>query len=343
MTERVAADAGMRAADAAALENVAARRRLTQSGPAARFWRSQSWHVGLLILIAVLTVSTWLYAPRFLSPFNVATVLASNTYIGIAAIGMTMLIIIRQIDVSVGAIIGVAAIVAGLLAKAGYPLWISWTAPILVGVVLSSINGVITTFGRVPSIVVTLGMLSILRGGTASITNGAFITNLPPDYMIAHLKLWGINFSFILLVVLTGITAWWMRYTRFGRSIYAVGSNPAAARAIGIDERFVTLAVFAIHGAFAGLAGVLYGTQTQTLAQVVPANVELGVIAAAVIGGVSIAGGVGSVVGATLATLLFAALASALIFLSVSAFWLKAFQGGLILATLLFEYLRRKD
>lgn len=324
-------------------EVAATRGGIRQSGFAARLWRSQSWHVGLLILLVVLTVATWLYAPRFLSPFNVATVLASNTYIGIAALGMTLLIIIRHIDVSVGAIIGVSAIVACALAKAGYPLWISWTAPVLVGVFLSSINGALTTFGGVPSIVVTLGMLSILKGGTVSITNGTFITTLPPDFMIAHMKIWGINFSFLMLLALTAVTAWWMRYTRFGRSIYAVGSNPAAARAIGISERFVTLSVFAIHGAFAGVAGLLYGTQTQTLATIVPANVELGVIAAAVIGGVSIAGGVGSVVGATLATLLFAALASALIFLSVSAFWLKAFQGGLILATLLFEYLRRKD
>lgn len=310
---------------------------------AARLWRDHSWHAGLLILLVLLTAGTYLYNPRFLSPFNIATVLASNTYIGIAAIGMSMLIIIRQIDVSVGGIIGVAAIVACVLVKAGLPIWVCWLAPVFVGVALSLVNGLLVTLGGVPSIVATLGMLSILRGGTVFFTNGDFIIALPPEFMLARMKFAGVNVSFLILVALALGTAWWMRFTRFGRSIYAVGSSAAAARAVGISEFRVTLGVFALHGAFAGLAGLLYGTQTQSLAAVIPANVELNVIAAAVIGGVSIAGGVGSVIGATLATLLFAALSSALIFLSVSAFWLKAFQGGLILTTLMFEVLRRKE
>lgn len=307
-----------------------------------RFLRHQGWHMGLVVLLVLLTVSTYLYAPRFLSPFNVASVLASNTYVGIAALGMTILIIIRHIDVSVGALIGVSGIVGAILAKSGYPIWICWLIPILVSTGLSLINGLIVTYGRVPSIVATLGMLSILRGGVVSLTNGDFIVALPPEFMLAHLKVGGVNVSFLLLIALTAVTAWWMRYTRYGRSIYAVGSNASAARSVGISENFVTLSAFAIHGAFAGLAGLLYGTQTQSLAAVVPLNIELGIIAAAVIGGVSIAGGVGSVIGSTLATFLFAALSSALIFLSISPFWLKAFQGGLILTTLLFEYLREE-
>ena len=144
------------------------------------------------------------------------------------------------------------------------------------------------------------------------------------------------------MVVLTVLAALWMRYSAFGRSLYAIGGNAEAALATGIPVERRTVAVFIIHGAFAGLATILFATQLQVIQSTVPPNLELTVITAAVIGGVSILGGSGTVIGSTLATILFATIGSALIFVNVSAYWLRAVIGLLILATVLADMLRRR-
>jgi ribose/xylose/arabinose/galactoside ABC-type transport system permease subunit len=134
-----------------------------------------------------------------------------------------------------------------------------------------------------------------------------------------------------------------MRYTATGRSIYAIGGNAEAARAAGINIERRTVLVFMIHGAFAGLATILFATQLKIIQSTVPPNLELTVITAAVIGGVSILGGTGTVVGATLAAILFSAIGSALIFINVSAYWLRAVIGLLILTTVLIDMARRTN
>ena len=149
-------------------------------------------------------------------------------------------------------------------------------------------------------------MLSILRGGLISVTGGTWITNLPPDFLLAQKRLFGMPVPVCLMVVLTVLAALWMRYSAFGRSLYAIGGNAEAARAAGIPAERRTVAVFVIHGAFAGLATILFATQLQVIQSTVPPNLELTVITAAVIGGVSILGGTGTVIGSTLAAILFA-------------------------------------
>jgi ribose/xylose/arabinose/galactoside ABC-type transport system permease subunit len=133
-----------------------------------------------------------------------------------------------------------------------------------------------------------------------------------------------------------------MAHFRFGRTIYAIGSNPEAARAIGISVERTTVGVFALHGLFAGISAVLFATQLTTIQSTVPPNLELVIITACVIGGVSILGGVGTVIGAALATIFFATITSAMIFTNVSAYWLRAVIGGLILVTVLADVARRK-
>jgi ribose/xylose/arabinose/galactoside ABC-type transport system permease subunit len=209
-------------------------------------------------------------------------------------------------------------------------------------VVVNACVGGLVAYARIPSIVVTLGMLSILKGGLISVTDGAWITNLPADYLIAQKRLFGLPLPIYFMVVLTLLTAFWMRYSAFGRSIYAIGGNAEAARATGIRIETTTVAVFAIHGVFAGITAVLFATQLQVIQSTVPPNLELTVITASVIGGVSILGGMGTVIGSTLAALLFATIGSALIFLNVSAYWLRAVLGLLILVTVLADMVRRR-
>lgn len=296
----------------------------------------------LLIGILVLFAAVGTYNPRFLAQNNLQSVFLGNAYVAVAAIGMSMLIISGNIDVSVGSLIGVLATISGSLAVAGWPLVLAWTVPILCGMAVTGIVGLMVAYLRVPSIVVTLGLLSILKGGLISATGGAWINNLPPGFHLAQMRLLGVPTPVWAMVVLTALAAAWMRYSATGRAIYAVGGNPEAARLAGISERRTIVTVFLIHGLFAGIAAVLFATQLSVIQSTVPPNLELSIITASVVGGVSILGGAGTVVGSTLAAVLLAAIGSSLIFVSVSPYWLRAVQGVLILLTVLADLARRR-
>ncbi len=308
-----------------------------------RFLSGYGQELVVLFSIVALFVVVGAVNPRFLSDTNINSIFAGNAYIAVAAIGMSMVIISGHIDVSVGSLIGVIATVAGTLAVSGYPIWIAWLVPVLFAVVVNAAVGALVAYTRIPSIVVTLGMLSILKGGLISVTAGAWITDLPADFMIAQVRILGIPSPVYFMGMLTITAALFMRYTDFGRAIYAVGGNIDAARAAGLSPERTVVGVFALHGLFAGIAGLLFATQLQVIQSTVPPNLELTVITASVIGGVSILGGTGTVVGSTLAAILFAAIGSALIFLNVSAYWLRAVLGLLILATVLADMARRRS
>lgn len=291
----------------------------------------------IIVLFAVVSAVN----PRFLAPNNLNTIISGNAYIAVAAIGMAMIIITGHIDVSVGALIGVLATVSGTIAVSGAPVWVAWVAPIFVGMAVNGVVGVLVAYGRIPSIVVTLGMLSILRGGLVSVTGGTWINNLPPEFLLAQQRFLDIPMPVWFMLALTIGAFLWMRYSAFGRSLYAIGGNAEAARAAGIPIERRTVQVFIIHGAFAGLATILFATQLKIIQSTVPPNLELTIITAAVIGGVSILGGTGTVIGSTLAAILFSAIGSALIFVNVSAYWLRALIGALILVTVLADMVRR--
>ena len=307
-----------------------------------RFFGNYGQELVVLLAIAVLFAVVGAVNPRFLSNTNINSIFAGNAYIAIAAIGMLMVIVSGHIDVSVGSLIGVIATIAGTLAVKGYPIWIAWLVPILFAIAVNAAVGALIAYTRIPSIVVTLGMLSILKGGLISATAGAWITNMPQEFMLAQMRLFGIPSAVYFMVVLTVIAALFMRYTDFGRAIYAVGGNLEAARAAGVDPERTVVGVFALHGLFAGIAGIFFATQLQVIQSTVPPNLELTVITASVIGGVSILGGTGTVIGSTLAAILFAVINSALIFLNVSAYWLRAVLGLMILATVLADMARRR-
>jgi len=302
-------------------------------------WRQQFVLVGT---IATLFIVVGTINPMFLSGSNITNIFASNAYIAIAAIGMSLIIICGHIDVSVGALIGVLAMVSGWLAVEEYPTWLAWVAPVVIGVIVNAFIGTLVAYGRIPSIIVTLGMLSILKGGLISVTGGAWLSNLPPDFLIAQFQLFGVPSTVWFMVALTLATAVWMHWSFLGRAFYAVGSNAEAAQIVGIQTAPTVVMAFAIHGGFAGVATVLFATQMQVIQATVPVNLELAIIASAVVGGVSILGGRGLVVGATLAAILFATINSSLIFLDVSAYWLRATQAVLILGAVLADIASRR-
>ncbi len=294
----------------------------------------------LAAIVGLFLVVGWLN-PRFLSGNNLTSIFVGNAYIAVAAIGMSMVIISGHIDVSVGALIGVLATISGLLVTNGYPVWVAWLLPVLIGGAVNAVLGVVIAYLKVPSIITTLAMLSILRGGLITLTGGAWISGLPPEYQLAQFRLLDVPSPVWFMGIMTIAAAFLMRNTAFGRSLYAVGGNGEAAEAAGIPYKRTIVTVFAIHGLIAGVAAILFATQLQVIQSTVPNGLELVIITASVVGGVSILGGVGTVVGSTLAAILFATIGSSLIFLNVSAYWLRAVQGILILATVLADMARR--
>jgi ribose/xylose/arabinose/galactoside ABC-type transport system permease subunit len=296
----------------------------------------------LLLAILVLLLVVGAINPRFVAERNLHSIFLGNAYIAVAAIGMSMVIISGNIDISVGSLIGVLATLSGSLAVAGYPILVTWLVPLLAGALVTGFMGFLVAYLRIPSIVVTLGMLSILKGGLISVTGGAWISDLPEGYALAQMRPLAIPMPIWFMVVLTVAAALWMRYTATGRAIYAVGGNAEAARVSGISRRRTVMTVFLIHGMFVGIASVLFATQLSVIQSTVPPNLELTIITAAVVGGVSILGGTGTVIGATLAAILLAAIGSSLIFVSISPYWLRAVQGVLILITVLADLMRRR-
>ena len=294
--------------------------------------------LGILTLIIVVGVLN----PRYVADRNISEILQGNSYIAVAAIGVSMVIMSGNIDISIGSLIGVLGIISGAMVVAGYPVWLSWLTPLILGALVGSLIGFLVAWLRIPSIIVTLGMLSILKGGLLIFTNAEWITGMPAEYALSQQRPLGIPMGIFIMLVLTLIAALWLRNSATGRAIYAVGGNAEAARLSGISERRTIMTVFIINGVFVGIASVMFATQLQVIQATVPPNLELVIITASVVGGVSILGGTGTVIGSTLAAILLNTIRSAMVFINVSPFWLQAVQGILILVTVLVDILRRR-
>jgi ribose/xylose/arabinose/galactoside ABC-type transport system permease subunit len=313
-----------------------------QRGPGLlrRVIASQEFILLVSLIALILTVGS--INSNYLRPNNLISILQGNAFAAVAALGMCLVIISGNIDISVGSVVGVLAVISGNVVISGAPFWVAWIVPIALGALIGAIIGFLVAYLRIPSIVVTLGLASILKGGLILFTSGREISGMPQEYLISQVRPLGIPFPIYCMIVLTIVMAFLMRYTAFGRSIYAVGGNADAARLSGINDRRVVLYVFIINGIFVGIASLLFATQLQIIRATVPANFELLVITSAVVGGVSILGGVGTVVGSTLAAILLNAINSSLVFVNISPYWMRAFQGVLILATVLADLLRRR-
>ncbi len=277
-----------------------------------------------------------LAAPQFLTFDNLSRVAVLAAIYAIAAAGEALVVITRNIDLSVEAEIGVVAYcVASLLERhvLGAPEAIVFG--IAIGLVLGMVNGVIVAGLRVPSIVATLGTLSIFRGMDYLIAgpHQVPLAGLPVGFTdLARENLFGVLPAFVLLAfVVVAIGTVVLRWTRFGRQVYAVGSNPEAAAILGIPSRLVTFAVFALCGLLAGIAGVLWVMFFGTINGTAATGIGLNIVAAVVVGGVSTLGGTGTLAGAALGALFLGLTANALPLVGLSQFWLQAISGAVIL------------
>ncbi len=293
---------------------------------------------GLVLLVILVGIAN----PRFLSERNLSDVIQGHAYIAVAALGMTMVIVTGNIDISVGSLVGLLGIISGRIAVDTGQIWLAWLAPLFIGAFFGGVNGFLVAYMRIPAIVVTLGMLSIIKGILLIWTAGSRVVDLPPDFFLAQMRPLNIPMPIWFMVVLTILVALWMRYSGLGRAMYAVGGNKEAARLSGLNEQRIVFQAFVLNGVFVGIASVLYATQLTIIQATPPPGLELTVITSAVVGGVSILGGTGTAIGAAIAAILLNVIRTAMVFINVSPFWVQAVQGLLILATVLADLLRRR-
>jgi rhamnose transport system permease protein len=289
----------------------------------------------LVLIMLLLGAAVTGFKPNFLTSANLNQVTAFAAIIAIAAVGEGLVVITKNVDLSVESTIGlVAFVVADILSQQQLSVPAAWAIGLALGLVLGMVNGVVVTVFKVPSIVAGLGTLSIYRGFTYFVANGHEINlaQLPPRYSApANQTFLGIPLFVILAVVVVIVVGAWLRLTRFGRSIYAVGSNAEAAGILGVNSGLVTFVVFALCGLLAGLAGILWGINFGTITASSASGVVLQVIAAVVVGGVTIAGGSGTVAGAALGALFLAVINNGLLVLGLPQEPLLAIYGTVIL------------
>ena len=320
------------------MSELAATRPVPGPGPTVRFLTvvARQRELSLVIVMVLLGTFVATQAPQFLSASNLNQVTVLASIIAIAAVGEAMVVLTRNVDLSVESVIGlVAFVVADIVAHRILSVPAAMAFGIGLGLVLGMVNGFLVAVLRVPSIVATLGTLSIYRGLAFLVAGGKQVTliDLPPGYTdpAAATVLGVVPVFLVIAVVIVIVAAIALRQTPFGRSVYAVGSNPEAAEILGIDSRVVTFVVFSICGMLGGVAGLLWGLEFGTINATAASGVTLQVIAAVVVGGVNIFGGSGTVVGAGLGAMFLAFISNALVLLSLSQFWLQAIYGVVIL------------
>ena len=312
----------------------------TAAGPAAPRgqWLSvvaRQRELSLVAIMVVLGALVALAAPQFLTIDNFTNVAVLAAITAVAAVGEAIVIITRNVDLSVEAMMGlVAYAVARTLELHALDPQAAIVFGIALGLGLGMVNGFIVTIFKVPAIVATLGTLSIFRGIDYLVAgpHQVPLAGLPADFTNpASDTILGIPVFVVvaLIVVISGSMV--LRYTRFGRKVYAVGSNPEAARILGIRSRLVVFAAFSICGLLAGVAGVMWVMEFGTINGTSANGVTLAVVAAVVVGGVNIFGGSGTVAGAAIGALFLGFIANALILVGLSQFWLQAIYGLVIL------------
>ncbi len=288
------------------------------------------------VAIAALALVLAFVAPGYFARENLVDLFLANLPVLVVAVGMTLVIILGHIDISIGSVFAICGVMAGVAAKAGWPVMLAGLAACVIGGALGALNGVLVAYLRLPSIVVTLATMVALRDLLRWSTQGAWIQDLPPTFQ--WLGVGQSAYPILAAAVAFGLfaaCAWAARNLRFGRAIYATGSNPDAARLAGIDTALLTCAVFAATGALAGLAAVLNSVRFNQIPSNAGLGLEMKVIAAVIVGGAAIRGGRATFVGTLLGVVLLGAAGPALTFLGVSAYWERAVQGGIILAGLL--------
>ena len=302
--------------------------------------------LAFLLLAFILSLSN----EYFLTPGNISNVLLQTSINGVLAIGMTFVILTRGIDLSVGSVVALAGIVSASFATTSatagiaggpYPFYVALAIGILVGLACGALVGLIVSRFAVPAFVATLGMLSAARGMTLIYGGGKPVPALTPEFRwIGTGNILGIPMPVILLAVVFAVSWWVLTRTRFGRYIYAVGGNPHAAKTSGINVTRMKFSVYMISGSLSGLAGMMLSARTGSALPQAGIAYELDAIAAVVIGGTSLSGGVGRVTGTLIGALIIGVMNNGLDLMGIQSYYQQVLKGALIVGAVMLDQKR---
>ncbi|TNH42750.1 autoinducer 2 ABC transporter permease LsrC [Photorhabdus luminescens] len=290
--------------------------------------------IAILCLFGLLSVIDH----QYFSLQTVTLVFSSAQILILLAMGATLVMLTRNIDVSVGSIAGLCAVIMGMSLNAGFSLPVSCLLTLLLGMCAGFINGALVTWLKIPAIVTTLGTLGLYRGLMLLLTDGKWIEGLPDELKRLSAPLW-LNISPIgwLLMILILAMAWILAKTTFGRSFYATGDNLQGARQLGVRTDSIRIIAFSVNGVMAALAGIVFASQIGFIPNQTGSGLEMRAIAACVLGGISLLGGTGTVIGAILGAFFLTQINSGLVLLKLPAWWNDFIAGFVLLAVLIFD------
>jgi ribose transport system permease protein len=303
---------------------------------------SQTFWVFIAVVVACLALSA--ATDSFATTKNLYNITRNVTFVAIIALGMTLVIITGGIDLSVGSVLCLCSMVLAVVMHAGYSIEVGIAASVLTALVVGAINGVLIAYIGLPPFVVTLGMLSVARSLAMVASGNTVVFEFGPDHDIllalgGGAWFFGIANPVMYMIVLGLLTGFVLRWTQFGRHIFAIGGNEHAATLTGVPVRMIKVAVYMISALSAGIAGIVQTGWLGAVTTNIGAGMELQVIAAAVIGGANLAGGGGSALGAIIGAMLIEIIRNSLGLLGINAFWQGTFIGGAILFAVLFDRL----
>ncbi|AZO22834.1 MULTISPECIES: ABC transporter permease [unclassified Mesorhizobium] len=308
-----------------------------------RILSSQTFWVVIAVILACLFLSV--ATDAFATQKNLYNITRNITFVAIVALGMTFVIITGGIDLSVGSVLCLCSMVLAVTMHAGYSIEVGILATIVTALAIGAFNGVLIAYLDFPPFVVTLGMLSVARSLAMVASNNTVVFQFGPDHdkllaLGGGAWLFGIANPVLYMIILALITGFILRWTKFGRHIFAIGGNEHAATLTGVPVRQIKVAVYMISALSAGLAGIIETGWLGAVTTNIGTGMELQVIAATVIGGANLAGGVGTAFGAIVGAALIEVIRNSLGLLGINAFWQGTFIGGAILLAVLFDRIR---
>ncbi|MBD2199035.1 MULTISPECIES: ABC transporter permease subunit [Calothrix] len=299
---------------------------------------------GILPILVIICILFALLSPNFMTAGNAVNILRQASINIVLATGMTFVILTGGIDLSVGSILAVSAVVAVLVSLLPALGWLAVPAALVTGLLLGLLNGALITFLDVPPFIVTLGSLTALRGAAFLVANGTTVINRNINFAWIGNSYVGPLPWLVIIALLTVAVSWFvLRQTVLGVQIYAVGGNERAARLTGIKVNRVMLFVYGVSGLLAGLAGIMSASRLYSATGMLGQGYELDAIAAVILGGTSFTGGIGTIGGTLLGALIIAVLNNGLTLLNMSYFWQLVVKGLVIIAAVMIDRLRRRS
>lgn len=303
----------------------------------------QNEQAGLLLALVALCVILSLLSPVFFTAINIKNVLRDAALVAIAGIGMVMVILLGEIDLSVGSTQAVAGIIAVSVLNAYDSVMLALGAALVAGAFVGLINGLLITRAHINSLIATLGMMAILRGSAMVSTGAVSLQGTVDSFVDVGTGHWGpLPIPVVIAAVLLGLFLYVLHYTTFGRFIYAIGGNPQAARLSGLPVEGTRIAVFVLAGALAALSAFILASRLNSGQPNAGLGFELQVIAAVILGGISLTGGVGTLAGALIGILMLTVLSNGLVLLNVSSFY-HDIARGLVIILAVYLDTRRKN